>query len=120
LKKQYQYQDYPTACYQLNGLNNNQQNPINYPPPPSYPGPGGYQLTPPGLFGYSRPSSPTMNPMYPHSNVSWTKKKKENVSFLFIIFTYSLILIILDIMSLKYIYIYLYIILYYKIYFLEF
>ena len=24
----------------------------------------------PALFGYSRPGSPTNNPMYPHSNVS--------------------------------------------------
>lgn len=75
VKKPYQYQDYPTACYQLNGLNNNnnnnnqQQNSMGYPPPPSYPGPG-YQPTPPGLFGYSRATSPTINPMYPYSNVN--------------------------------------------------
>ncbi len=68
-KPPYQQQDYPMSYYQLNGLNNNQQNPINYPPPPSYAGPG-YQPTPPGLFGYSRPPSPTMNPMYPYSNVN--------------------------------------------------
>jgi hypothetical protein len=73
-KKQYQHQDYPTACYQLNGLNNNnQQNPMGYPPPPSYAAPG-YQPTLPGLFGYSRPGSPTMNPMYPYSNASLKRK----------------------------------------------
>jgi len=118
LKKQYQYQDYPTACYQLNGLNNNQPNPISYPPPPSYAGPGGYQPTPPGLFGYSRPGSPTMNPMYPYSNVSWIEKKR----FIFIYYHYFQF----DsyhprhYVTEVYIYIYLYIILYYKIYFLEF
>ena len=81
IKKQHHYlnsqqmtgQDYPNTCYQLNGTNNNNQNPLGYPPPPSYGAPmhgntGGinsaYQTTP-GLFGYSRPPSP----MYPHSNV---------------------------------------------------
>ena len=68
LKKQYQYQDYPNACYQLSGLNNNQQQtPQGYPSVPTY-GPQNYQPTS-NLFGYSRPTSPTMNPMYPYSNV---------------------------------------------------
>jgi hypothetical protein len=73
MKKQYQYQDYPNGCYQINGVNNNQQNPVAYPPPPSYPGAmnPGYQPTPPGLFGYSTQASPTMNQAYPKSNVSW-------------------------------------------------
>ncbi|CAF2803347.1 unnamed protein product [Rotaria sp. Silwood2] len=70
LKHQYPHHDYPNACYQINGLNNNQPNPMGYPPPPSY---GAlvnpsYQPTPPGLFGYSRPGTPTMNQMYPHAN----------------------------------------------------
>lgn len=68
VKKQFPYPDYPTTCYQLNGSNNQQQNPSGYPPPPSY-GAQGYQQTPAGgLFGYSRPGTPTMNPMYPYSN----------------------------------------------------
>jgi hypothetical protein len=66
LKKQYQYQDYPNGCYQINGMNNH---PMGYPLTPNY-GTQGYQPTPPGLFGYSRAGSPTMNPMYPYSNVS--------------------------------------------------
>ena len=85
MKNRYPYQDYPNTFYQVNGLNNNnnQQNPMNYPPPPSY---GGnlnpaYQPTPPGLFGYSRPGSPAMNQMYPHSNVSY-KRKRRNFSFI--------------------------------------
>ena len=75
MKKQFQYQDYPNACYQINGLNNNHPNPMAYPPPPSYGGAmnPAYQPTPPGLFGYSRTGSPTMNPMYTHSNVSYTR-----------------------------------------------
>lgn len=68
LKKQ--YQDYPNACYQLNGLNNNNQQQTGhaYPSAPTYSHPG-YQATAPNLFGYSRATSPTMNPMYPYSNV---------------------------------------------------
>lgn len=73
IKQQYPYQDYPNSYYQMNGLNNNktQQNPMGY-PPPSYNGIAntGYQPTPPGVFGYSRPGSPTMNQMYPYTNVS--------------------------------------------------
>ena len=73
-------QDYPNTCYQIGGTNNN-QNPVNYPPPPpSYPNQmhqhgstgvlnSAFQNTP-GLFGYSRPPSPMSNPMYPHANVS--------------------------------------------------
>lgn len=69
LKKPFQYQDYPNTCYQLNGLNTNtQQNPPGYPSVPNY-NPQGYQPTPTGLFNYSRPASPTINPMYPYSNV---------------------------------------------------
>jgi hypothetical protein len=82
LKKQYHYQDYPNALHQINGLNNNQQNPIGYPPPPSYPSQG-YQTTPPALFGYSRPGSPTMNPMYSYSNVSYKKKFQFYFKFFF-------------------------------------
>jgi hypothetical protein len=54
-------------------LNNNQQNPMTYPPPPNY---GAnlnpaFQATPSGLFDYSAPSSSqAANQMYPHSNVS--------------------------------------------------
>lgn len=83
MKKQHSYvnqqampgQDYTNTCYQINGSNNN-QNPMNYPPPPpGYGAPMHQQGNPPhtnnpGLFGYSRPSSPLNNPMYPHSNVS--------------------------------------------------
>ncbi|CAF1122715.1 unnamed protein product [Rotaria sp. Silwood1] len=70
VKQQYPHHDYPNTCYQINGLNNNQPNPMGYPPPPSY---GAlvnpaYQPTPPGIFGYSRSGSPTMNQMYPHTN----------------------------------------------------
>ncbi|CAF4240334.1 unnamed protein product [Rotaria magnacalcarata] len=51
-------------------MNNNQSNPMGYPPPPSYGGlvNSAYQPTPPALFGYSRPGTPTMNQMYPHAN----------------------------------------------------
>ncbi|CAF1047745.1 unnamed protein product [Adineta steineri] len=66
--------DYPNTCYQINGTNNNNQNPLGYPPPPSYGAPiqqngsnGAYNPTfqnSAGLFAYSRPSSP----IYPHSN----------------------------------------------------
>ena len=99
MKKQHQYlhqqpmptQDYPNTCYQINGSNNT-QNPLNYPPPPSYGAPmyqqsnGGplnpaFQTTP-GLFGYSRPPSP----VYPHSNVS-NQRKKINTSKTFILFS---------------------------------
>ncbi|CAF4835461.1 unnamed protein product, partial [Rotaria magnacalcarata] len=64
----------PNGCYQVNGMNNNQSNPMGYPPPPSYGGlvNSAYQPTPPALFGYSRPGTPTMNQMYPHANVSLT------------------------------------------------
>ncbi|UJR22639.1 hypothetical protein I4U23_025679 [Adineta vaga] len=67
VKQPFQYQDYPNACYQINGLNHPQQNPMGYPPPPTYPGAinPAYQQAPPSLFGYSRPGSPTM---YPNSN----------------------------------------------------
>jgi hypothetical protein len=75
MKKQFQYQDYPNACYQINGLNNNPSNLMGYPPPPSYAGAvnPAFQLTAPGLFGYPRPGSPTINPMYSNSNVSYTR-----------------------------------------------
>lgn len=87
MKKQHQYlhqqtipgQDFSNGCYQINGQNMN-QNPLGYPPPPSYAGPmhqqgSGGAVNPaftsnPALFGYSRPGSPAHNPMYPHSNVS--------------------------------------------------
>ncbi|CAF1466994.1 unnamed protein product [Rotaria sordida] len=76
-KKQHQMigQDYPNTCYQINGSHNN-QNPLGYPPPPSYGAPmhqyaGTTNIPNPtfqttqGLFGYSRPPSP----MYPHSTI---------------------------------------------------
>jgi len=69
---------------------------MGYPPPPSYAAPG-YQPTLPGLFGYSRPGSPTMNPMYPYSNASFKKKIKNFISFYNLRCFFSLILIILDI-----------------------
>ncbi|CAF1302187.1 unnamed protein product [Adineta steineri] len=67
VKQPFHYQDYPHACYQIHGLNNSQQNPMAYPPPPTYGGVmnPGYQPTPSGFYGYSRPGTPTM---YPHSN----------------------------------------------------
>ncbi|CAF1112212.1 unnamed protein product [Adineta ricciae] len=67
MKQQFQYQDYPNTCYQINGLNHPQQNPMGYPPPPTYPGVvnPGYQPAPPSLFGYSRPGSPSV---YPNGN----------------------------------------------------
>ncbi|CAF1063247.1 unnamed protein product [Rotaria sordida] len=73
IKAQYPHQDYPNTCYQISGLNNNnnnQQNPMGYPPPPSYAAlvNPSYQPTPPGLFGYSRSGSPTMNLMHQHTN----------------------------------------------------
>ncbi|CAF4076506.1 unnamed protein product, partial [Rotaria magnacalcarata] len=71
IKQQYPPQhEYPNGCYQVNGMNNNQSNPMGYPPPPSYGGlvNSAYQPTPPALFGYSRPGTPTMNQMYPHAN----------------------------------------------------
>jgi hypothetical protein len=79
-QQQIPVQDYPNTCYQISGSNNN-QNPLSYPPPPSYGAPmhqhgsagtinPAFQ-TAPGLFGYSRPNSPITNPMYPHSNVSY-------------------------------------------------
>jgi len=92
MKKQHQYlqqqqisaQDYPNTCYQISGSNNN-QNPLGYPPPPSYGAPmhqhgSGGAINPafqtaPGLFGYSRPPSPMSNPMYPHPNVSYKQIK---------------------------------------------
>ena len=93
MKKQHSYvnqqpmpgQDYTNTCYQINGSNNN-QNPMNYPPaPPGYGAPMHQQgntsghnppfANTPGLFGYSRPSSPLANPMYPNSNVSPSRKK---------------------------------------------
>jgi len=45
------------------------------PPPPSYAGAvnPAFQLTAPGLFGYPRLGSPTINPMYSNSNVSYTR-----------------------------------------------
>jgi hypothetical protein len=85
-KKQHHYlhpqhtpaQDYPNTCYQISGANNN-QNPLGYPPPPSYGAPGHHHgnagaynpafQTTPALFGYSRPASP----MYPHANVSYKR-----------------------------------------------
>jgi hypothetical protein len=77
--------DYPNTCYQISGTNGN-QNPLGYPPPPSYGAPihqngsnGAFNpafQTAPGLFGYSRPASP-INPMYPHTNVSDHSKKKK-------------------------------------------
>ncbi len=88
MKKQHSYlhqqqmpgHDYTNTCYQIHGSNNN-QNPLGYPPPPSYGAPmhqhgntgavnPAFQ-TAPGLFGYSRPPSP----MYPHSNVSYKGKE---------------------------------------------
>jgi hypothetical protein len=87
LKKQQSYlhqtpisgHDYPNTFYQISGSNVN-QNPLGYPPPPSYGAPmhqhggtgpfnPGFQ-TAAGLFGYSRPSSP-ISPIYPHPNVSY-------------------------------------------------
>lgn len=67
-------QDYPNTCYQINGSNNT-QNPLGYPPPPPSYGAPMHQTTTvgshnPGLFGYSRPPSPT----YPHLNVSYLSK----------------------------------------------
>ena len=65
-------QDYPNAFYQLNGLNPNGTNPMQYPPPANPYAAAmnqAYQPTPPGLFGYSRGGSPTMNPPYPYSHV---------------------------------------------------
>lgn len=95
VKKQHSYiqqqqmtgQDFTNTCYQISGSNNN-QNPMNYPPPaPGY-GASMHQQgsngahnpafgSAPGLFGYSRASSPVNNPMYPHCNVSSSRAREE-------------------------------------------
>lgn len=101
VKKQHSYvqqqhmsgQDFPNTCYQINGSNNN-QNPMNYPPPPpGYATPMHQQgntgahnsafASTPGLFGYSRASSPMNHPMYSHSNVSSEKNDHSYDMILF-------------------------------------
>ena len=94
IKKQRQYllqqqmnaQDFSNSCYQMNDSNNN-QNSLCHPQPPSYSAPMHQHTSPgalnppfqmaPGLFGYSRPSSPVSNPIYPYSAVSYESKHKE-------------------------------------------
>ena len=71
IKRLYPYGDYSNACNQLNGLNNNQQNPMSYPPPPTYAGAVNPIFQPTSdFFGYSRTGSPTTNQAYPQANVS--------------------------------------------------